>query len=125
MTECLTVYAREMLIRQLEKACGFSILWDKATDITMKKIFCINVRYFFDGKATTHLYRLVSLTSGNAEALFDVLLELFDSDKMLWNKLLGYASDGENLMQGSTNSVLTRMQEKAPGIFVLKCFCHN
>ena len=85
MTECLTVNAHEMLIRQLEKASGFSILCDKATDITMKKIFCINVRYFFHGKATTHLYRLVSLTSGNAEALFNVLLELFDGDKLPWN----------------------------------------
>ncbi len=33
---------------------------------------------------------------------------------------LDYASDGENLMQGQNNSVLTRIRDEAPGLFVVK-----
>ena len=39
--------------------------------------------------------------------------------------VLGYASDGENLMQGASNSLLTKIKEKVPDVFVLKCFCHS
>lgn len=54
-----------------------------------------------------------------------MLQKQLESDRLPWDKVVGYASDGENLMQGTTNFVLTRLQEKAPGLFVLKCFCHS
>ena len=28
-------------------------------------------------------------------------------------------------MQGPFNSVLTRFQEAAPGLFIVKCYCHS
>ena len=48
LTECLGVSAHEALLQELKEAKGFSILCDKATDIIMNKIFCINVRYIHD-----------------------------------------------------------------------------
>jgi hypothetical protein len=32
-----------------------------------------------------------------------------NQDGLLWENVTGYASDGENLMQGENNSVLTRV----------------
>jgi len=75
-----------------------------------RKNCCINIRYVASGKAKAFLYKLAPVTCGNAETLFKVIKELFDNDNSPWDKLVGYASDGENLMQGTSNSVLTRMQ---------------
>ena len=127
LTESLAVYAHEQLVADLKKANGFSILCDKATDITMKTVFCVNVRYL--DKETcqpiTRLYSLIPAEEGNADGLFKFLQETLEKYELPWTKVLGYASDGENLMQGCNNSVLTRMQAAAPGLFVLKCYCHT
>ncbi|CAK8684056.1 unnamed protein product [Clavelina lepadiformis] len=99
LTECLAVDAHERLIQELQEAKGFSILCDKASDISMNKIFCINVRYLYNGSPRTQLYRLIRLKRGNAEALFASLEEALVKDKLTWQQVVGYASDGENLMQ--------------------------
>ena len=127
LTECLAVYAHEQLVADLKKANGFSILCDKATDITMKKVFCVNLRYL--NKETcqpiTRFYSLIPVEEGNAEGLFMCLQETLEKDELPWTKVLGYASDGENLMQGVNDSVLTRMKAAAPELFILKCYCHT
>ncbi|XP_076811997.1 uncharacterized protein LOC143458967 isoform X2 [Clavelina lepadiformis] len=125
LTECLAVDAHEMLIQELQEAKGFSILCDKASDISMNKISCINVGYLYNGSPRTQLYQLIRLKRGNAEALFAALEEALVKDKLTWQQVVGYASDGENLMQGGSNSFLTRMLEKIPDIYVLKCYCHS
>ena len=38
---------------------------------------------------------------------------------------MGYASDGENLIQDQTNSLPSRLRDQAPGLYVLKCFCNS
>ena len=37
----------------------------------------------------------------------------------------GYASDGENLMQESGNSLMTKIRTENPNLYVLKCYCHT
>lgn len=127
LTECLSVRAHDDLVSDLKKSSGFSVLCDKATDITMTKIFCVTVRYAnsetFD--IESKLYRLIPVEAGDASSLFTSLESCFKEDGIPWTKVIGYASDGENLMQGGNNSFLTRMQEAVPNIFVLKCYCHS
>ena len=43
MTECLAISAHESIVEKMKNRRGFSILCDKVTYITMKKIFCVNV----------------------------------------------------------------------------------
>ncbi|CAM1331742.1 Uncharacterised protein r2_g4065 [Pycnogonum litorale] len=127
LTECLAVYAHEMLVADLKKARGFSILCEKATDITMNKVFCVNVR-FLNGshsEPVTWFYRLIPVEDGDATSLFNSLKTALEEDGLAWERITGYASDGENLMQGQNDSVLTRMRDAAPDLFVLKCYCHT
>lgn len=126
MTECLSVYAHEKLVSDILNAQGVSILCDKATDISMNKTFCINVRFIKDDAAVTRLYHLALVDKdGGADGLFSLLSTALDTDGIGWDKIVGYASDGENLMQGRNNSFLTRMLQKNPDLYVLKCFCHS
>ena len=86
------------------QARGISILCDKATDITMNKIFCVNVRFLPSGSTepVTKLYRLLPVENGKADGLFESLKAALEEDGITWDKVVGYASDGENLMQGKT-----------------------
>ena len=127
LTHCLFPYSNECLVNDL-KDCGvFSILCDKATDISMKKFLCINVQYTPKSTKTpcTRFYRLLELTEGDASGVFDAISSSLRDDGLDWKLVCGYGSDGENVMQGPFNSVLTRFQEAAPGLFILKCYCHS
>eukprot|EP00112_Aurelia_sp_Birch-Aquarium-sp1_P014236 Seg306.6 transcript_id=Seg306.6/GoldUCD/mRNA.D3Y31 product="Zinc finger protein 862" protein_id=Seg306.6/GoldUCD/D3Y31 len=127
MNECLALNAHEKLVAEMKKARGFSILCDKATDITMNKVFCVSVRFLDQDSAepVTRLYRLLPVKDGDADGLFDLLKAALEKDDIGWGKVSGYASDGENLMQGQNNSLLTRMKAVVPKLFVLKCYCHS
>ncbi|KAJ8930686.1 hypothetical protein NQ314_016491, partial [Rhamnusium bicolor] len=39
--------------------------------------------------------------------------------------IIGFGSDGCNVMMGEYNSVSSRFKELCPGIFILKCICHS
>ena len=127
LTECLSPYAHEKLIQEVALSGGFSVLCDKATDLTMNKIFCVNMRFLNSdtNEPVTRFYRLLPVNDGSAEGLFELLKETLEEDGIGWDKVIGYASDGENLMQGDKNSLLTKLQDVVPDLFVVKCFCHT
>lgn len=39
--------------------------------------------------------------------------------------LIGFASDGVNVMAGQNNSVMTRLKAENKSIFFIKCICHS
>lgn len=62
----------------------------------------------------------------NAATLFEHIVNFFRSNNIPYkNNLIGFASDGANVMTGRNNSVVTLLQNKIPNIFILKCACHS
>jgi len=45
--------------------------------------------------------------------------------KIPLDNIIGFCSDGCNVMVGSRNSVASRFSHMYPGIFILKCICHS
>ena len=43
---------------------------------------------------------------------------------MNYEKLVGWNSDGASVMLGVCNSVVSRLKEKQPNLYVLHCVCH-
>ncbi|KAJ8949453.1 hypothetical protein NQ318_007554 [Aromia moschata] len=39
--------------------------------------------------------------------------------------LIGFAADGANNMMGAHNSLASRLREKCPNLFMMKCVCHS
>lgn len=116
--ECLSQYAHEKLVEELKVSSGFSILCDKATDITMKKVFSVNVHFLtVNNDPVTRFYRLIPVGEGDTTVLFESLESALQKDELHLDKVIGYASDGKNLMQGTKNS----SDEKARGC--TKCIC--
>lgn len=64
-------------------------------------------------------------SSANAEHLYNGLLKtLYDFNIPLTN-VIGFGSDGCNVMMGEHNSVASRLRDSCPGIFIMKCVCHS
>lgn len=73
----------------------------------------------------TFSYGVKSLTSATAEGIFSAIDELLKEDGLsLSEKLVGFGSDGANVMRGKRNSVLTRMKNAQPHLYSLHCSCH-
>lgn len=52
-------------------------------------------------------------------------MESFSMFNIPESNIIGFGSDGCNVMLGASNSVSSRLNDKYPGIFVLKCVCHS
>lgn len=63
--------------------------------------------------------------AATAEHLFNCIIETLNRSNVPLDNLIGFASDGCNVMMGSTNSVASRFRLMFPGIFILKCICHS
>nr|XP_015839951.1 PREDICTED: uncharacterized protein LOC107398905 [Tribolium castaneum] len=122
-------------LENLLKSNKFSILVDESTDIGCVKTACILDRIFdnLSGKITTKFWELVQIfdSSSNtpqeatAENLFIKIIESFNKRNIPTDNIIGFASDGCNVMMGMYNSVSSRFKEMCPGICIYKCVCHS
>ena len=71
------------------------------------------------------LYDLLEIAHGGAESLFQALVGLFERDGISLNNIIGFAADTTNVMFGEHNSVASRLKEKIPNIFLMRCICHS
>lgn len=117
------------------KTTKFSILVDESTDISTYKTACIVVRFYCQEsrKIETFLWEMVNVFSedrnianqGTAEHLFNLIIGTFTKYDIPLQNILGFASDGCNIMMGAYNSVASRLKIVCPGIVIYKCICHS
>lgn len=122
-------------LANLLKQIKFSVLVDESTDIGVNKSACIVIRYFnaISGKIESHLWELIAMSDviadvdvqGTAEHMFKKIVNSFETWKISMNNIIGFGSDGCNVMMGDHNSVASRFRSACPGIYILKCICHS
>lgn len=67
----------------------------------------------------------VAVEGATADRLFTKIKNLFEEFEIPMENLIGFASDGCNVMFGKNNSVAQKLQEACPNIITLKCICHS
>ncbi|KYN50089.1 hypothetical protein ALC62_00117, partial [Cyphomyrmex costatus] len=69
---------------------------------------------------------LIPLKDATAEDLYDKVTAFFNLNKIPYKtNLIGFASDGANVMVGTKNSFSSRLVSDIPHIFLMKCICHS
>lgn len=69
---------------------------------------------------------LIPIKDATAEDLYDKVTAFFNLNKIPYKtNLIGFASDGANVMVGTKNSFSSRLISDIPHIFVMKCICHS
>ena len=105
----------------------FSLIIDETTDISTHKELALVTRQYDEQSMTVKcsLYELVEVTGGSAEQLFQAITRAFETDSISFENLIGFAADTTNVMFGEHNSVVSRLKQKVPDLFVLRCICHS
>lgn len=124
VTNVLAPYFHDDLVLKL-KALHFSVIIDETTDVSTRKELAVAVRFYEEERVKCVLYEMLEVTEGNAEALFGALERSFERDGIPLQNIIGFASDTTNVMFGEHNSVVSRLKEKIPEIFTMRCICHS
>lgn len=124
-------FAKDELVNIL-KNTKYSILTDESTDISTIKTNAIVVRYFCitTKKIVSKFYELGNVfldgnTKCDADTLYNIIIKSFNDKNIPNENIIGFASDGCNLMMGEKNSVSSRMKANFEGIKIMKCICHS
>ncbi|CAG9773288.1 unnamed protein product [Ceutorhynchus assimilis] len=124
------------LVNTLKKV-KFSILVDESTDIAAIKTMAICVRYYCESQKAvkTSFLSLMQVFSkedsegahqgATAEKVYNEIVGFFKKQNIPLENVIGFGSDGCNVMFGANNSVVSRLRIDFPGIFTSKCICHS
>lgn len=129
-----TAIVKNVLGRQsFESTCQdlkkkkFSLIVDESTDLGTIKHLCLVVRYFDDSNNIKDTFLgLIKLSGADAVTLYNHVLQFFNEyDIPYKDNLIGFASDGANVMLGSKHSLATFLKRDIPTLFIMKCICHS
>jgi len=124
--KCPSTHFLKMLIEKL-KDSFFSIITDETTDVSTCQQLAIITRVYNNETKTVlcNLYDLIELAHGDAETLFGAICNAFEKKSISLSNIIGFAADTTSVMFGQHNSVVSRLQEAIPHIYVMKCICHS
>lgn len=104
----------------------FSLIIDESNDRSTTKHLVLVARMIVEGNVHDVFAGLLTPTDYTAEGIFNVIVDFFNTNEIPYREnLVGFASDGANVMMGGKNSVVTRFKSEIPNIFIQKCICHS
>ena len=118
--------AHRSMIEEVKSSPAFSIMMDESTDRSDVKRVGMLIRYYSESslQAKTVFLGLYDIPRASAVNLFECLDSQICKDGLNYHRLIGWNSDGANVMLGSRNSVVSRLKQKQPNLCVLHCICH-
>lgn len=113
-------------LRQHLRNVKFSLIVDESTDRKCEKDMCMMVRSYRDDNIKDDFLGLIKLSSADALTLYNHIVEYFTSNDIPYKQnLIGFASDGANVLLGHQHSVMSLLKKDIPALYVMKCICHS
>ena len=103
---------------------ALTLMIDENNDRNSTKRLVILAHFFEDDCTKTRFLDFPVLTSGTASGIFEAAENVVTTNNIHWLNVVGFASDNCNTLIGSKESVLTRLRDKNPNVFSIRCFCH-
>lgn len=104
----------------------FSLIVDESTDRKCEKDLCMVVRSYRDNSIKDDFLGLIKLSAADALTLYNHIVEFFTSNEIPYKQnLIGFASDGANVLMGQQHSVMSLLKKDIPTLYVMKCICHS
>jgi len=125
LNDCYKPLIKENLESILAKNL-FSLIVDASTDRTRTKYLALVVQYWDQVKGPQ--CRPFSLIDCSRASTSEQIYNMIDDQliqKPYGKNLVCFASDGESVLRGKRNSVLTRLRQKFDSLFDLHCIPHS
>ncbi|KXZ57058.1 hypothetical protein GPECTOR_5000g1285 [Gonium pectorale] len=110
------------------KASDFlSVTIDESTDRSVHHHLAIYISYMDEYGDVIHRFRQHERIQGSAtsQKLFDILQTALKEDGIDMTKIVGFTSDGANVMVGEHKGVATLMKAACPGLLSFHCVAHK
>lgn len=118
-------HSKEELVSILQTS-KFSLIVDESTDKGCIKHLALVARVAVDGNIKDYFLALIPVQDATAATLFNSITEFFSKENIDYKtNMVGFGSDGANVMLGAHNSLASRLKAEIPGIFIMKCICHS
>ena len=110
----------------LMKTKKWSLLVDESTDKGKVKALACIVRVKDGEFIKDYFYELIPVKDGTARGLYNSVLEQFERDGIPYKtNMVGYGSDGANVVAGCNESLGALLRKDVPHLFYIKCVCHS
>ncbi|XP_039969719.1 uncharacterized protein LOC120781553 [Bactrocera tryoni] len=118
--------AEKHIIEMLQNNC-FALLVDESTDKSTIKHLALVARIVkLDFSVEDRFLTLIPIVDGTATALYGKIVEYFVEKNIPYkSNMIGFASDGANVMFGDKHSLVTLFKNDIPHIFTMKGICHS
>lgn len=104
----------------------FSLIVDESTDIGTMKHLCLVVRRVVKYNVTDDFLTLLKLSAADATTMYNHIINFFETNKIPYRQnLIGFASDGANVMVGEHHSLAALLKKDIPNLYTIKCICHS
>lgn len=117
---------------ELLKITPFSLIIDESTDRSSTKHLAMTARLVLSDPTKYQFYvrniflGLLAVEKSDAVTLYSSIVQFFTENGILYKtNLIGFASDGANVMVGRKNSVATLLKNDVNNLIVFKCICHS
>ncbi|CAH1104675.1 unnamed protein product [Psylliodes chrysocephalus] len=103
-----------------------SLIADESTDRSCSKHLCLVARVVVNFNIKDYFLALLPVREATGATLFTLIDDFFKKHNIPFEtNLIGFAADGANNMMGAHNSLASRLREKCPNLFMMKCVCHS
>ncbi|KAM9167867.1 sperm flagellar protein 2 [Mergus octosetaceus] len=123
---------RRALKEKLEKCKFFSLINDEVTDSIFKAAAVVYVRFANEGKVHCQIVGVQPVQKNDASSIKNAIEEILEINLQLnlgnqdWSrKLVGFGSDGTDVMTGENNGVGELLREIQPCVQSVHCFAHR
>ena len=115
----------EKLVAQM-RVEPFAIAIDGSNDCGVEKMNPLTVCIFngSTGKVVQQFLDMCMSSSSTAEGLFTTMKEAFSKHSLLWNNCVGVSMDNTAVNMGKRNSIMTRVAQENPSVYIMGCPCH-
>ncbi|XP_078509628.1 uncharacterized protein LOC144769412 [Lissotriton helveticus] len=105
----------------------YSLIIDESTDISVKKLLCICVKYFSkkSSRIVSSYLGMIELQEACAQDIANALLEFLKDCRLPIENMVGVGTDGTSVMCGKNHSTYTLLREKQPTLQLVRCICHS
>jgi len=117
----------EQLVSRIKKSPCFALQCDESTDISNCCQLLVFVRFLDDDniiKEELLISRELETTSKGIDVM-NAISEYFQKHSLMWEKLVGFCTDGAPAMLGSRSGLATLVKQKNPKVITTHCIIHR
>lgn len=116
---------QDRIKERLQASTFLGIMTDESLDIAVQKKLVIYFKLVIDGKPCIQFGTNIEVVNGKAQTIIDAVRNVLKSFGVPLQNVIGFGSDGANVMIGCKNGVATVLKRMNPALISVWCCAHR